>query len=141
MLTAEDQAHLKTLSICWYVWAGFAVFGALCGGLYLIIGVIAAVVGGAENEEEAVAMGVMFGGMGLLIMLVVIPLAVLNFLAAKGLNQRRRKTLIYVMAAIACTSVPLGTVLGVFTFIVMGRPTVKGAFDEAASPNRLPAAE
>jgi len=128
MLTPDDRAHLKTLSICWYVFAGLSLLGALCGGIYVVVGVLMAVVGSADNEDEAVAMGVVFGGMGLLVLLIVIPIAILNFLTAKGLAQRRRKTLIYVMAAIACTNVPLGTVLGVFTFIVMGRPTVKAAF-------------
>jgi len=129
MLTPDDRAHLKALSICWYVFAGLSLLGALCGGLYLIMGVVMATVGGADNDDEAMAMGVVFGGMGLLVLLIVIPVAVLNFLTARGLAHLRRKTLIYVMAAIACLNVPLGTVLGVFTFIVMGRPTVKAAFD------------
>ncbi len=129
MLTADDRAHLKTLSICWYVFAGLSLIGALCGGLYVVAGVVMALAGGAEHDDEAVAMGAVFGVMGLLVILIVVPVAILDYLVGKGLAQQRRKTLIYVMAAIACMNVPLGTVLGVFTFIVMGRPTVKAAFE------------
>jgi hypothetical protein len=33
------------------------------------------------------------------------------------------------MACIICLSIPFGTVLGVFTIIVLNRPTVKARFD------------
>jgi hypothetical protein len=42
------------------------------------------------------------------------------------------------MACVACLSVPLGTVLGVFTIIVLMRPSVKALFAEvrdSAAPN------
>ena len=38
------------------------------------------------------------------------------------------------MAATMCLFMPFGTVLGVFTIIVLMRPSVKPLFDQAAGP-------
>lgn len=129
MLTPEDQSHLKALSICWYVMAGLQLIGGLCGGLYMVIGVIMGIAASADGDEDAALVGFLFvGGLGLLMLLIFAFIALLSFLTAKGLAHQRRSALIYVMSALACMNVPLGTVLGVFTFIVMGRDTVKDAF-------------
>jgi hypothetical protein len=42
--------------------------------------------------------------------------------------RRRRLMLCYVTAALACLQMPFGTCLGIFTFIVLGRPSVKASF-------------
>jgi hypothetical protein len=38
------------------------------------------------------------------------------------------------MAAIACMFMPFGTILGVFSIIVLVRPSVKSLFDAATPP-------
>lgn len=45
------------------------------------------------------------------------------------LRRQRRRTLCIVIAAILCDSVPLGTILGVFTLVVLFRPSVQALFD------------
>ena len=51
-----------------------------------------------------------------------------------GLNLQRRKghTFCQVVAGLTCLSIPLGTILGVFTFIVLNRPEVKVMFGRTA---------
>ena len=44
------------------------------------------------------------------------------------LRQRRRRTFSLVMAGINCMNMPLGTVLGVFTVIVLLRESVRQAY-------------
>ena len=39
-----------------------------------------------------------------------------------------------VMAALACLSMPFGTVLGVFTIIVLARPSVQALFSRPVAP-------
>jgi hypothetical protein len=54
--------------------------------------------------------------------------------AGRFLSQRRRYLFCLVMACVmAALSMPFGTVLGVFTIIVLMRPTVKAAFGYPAS--------
>ncbi len=57
--------------------------------------------------------------------------AVLLAWSGRCLAQRRRYIFCMVMAAIACLFVPLGTVLGVFTIVVLAKPEVKATFDQA----------
>ena len=47
--------------------------------------------------------------------------------------------LILVVAALECLAFPLGTVLGVFTLIVLVRPEVKQLFGVASTPLGRPA--
>ena len=47
--------------------------------------------------------------------------------AGRCIQKRKRKALVYVMAALNCMFIPYGALLGVFTFIVLGSP---GAVDE-----------
>ena len=48
-----------------------------------------------------------------------------------GLAESRRKhyTFCFVMACVECLSVPFGTVLGVFTILVLNRASVKELFN------------
>ncbi len=57
--------------------------------------------------------------------------AVLLAWSGRCLTQRRRYMFCMVMAAIGCIFVPLGTVLGVFTIVVLAKPEVKATFDQA----------
>jgi hypothetical protein len=54
-------------------------------------------------------------------------------LAGRFLARRVYYTFCFVMAALECIFVPFGTILGVFTIVVLQRPTVKEMF---TSPNR-----
>ena len=56
------------------------------------------------------------------------------YLTGSSLKQRRRRTLCFVVACLMLPSFPLGTILGVFTIIVLRRPSVQELFarNEAA---------
>lgn len=129
-LTAEDQSNLKVLSILWYVMAGMVLLGVPCGLLYVGLGIIALFGGG--GDQDATVGGIFLAGTGVFTLVLSIAAAALAYLAGDGLRKQNRRILIYVAAGLACLSVPLGTLLGVFTFIVLGRPTVKAAFDRNA---------
>ena len=52
----------------------------------------------------------------------------LIFLAGRFLAQRRHHTFCVTMAAVQCLFMPFGTILGVFTIVVLNRPSVKQLF-------------
>jgi hypothetical protein len=58
----------------------------------------------------------------------------LTLYAGRCLQKRKRKTLIYVTAALNCIFIPYGTLLGVFTFIILGSPAAIQEFSEAPKP-------
>jgi hypothetical protein len=57
-------------------------------------------------------------------------MAVLDVMAARSLSTRQRRTFCMVIAALNCMNAPLGTLLGVFTFIVLGRDSVRLEFEK-----------
>ena len=52
--------------------------------------------------------------------------------AGSMLHRKRRRLFCLVMGGFACLQQPIGVVLGVFTFIVLLRPSVKELFEENA---------
>jgi hypothetical protein len=55
-------------------------------------------------------------------------LGILTIVSGRLISLRRRRTFSLVVAGINCASFPFGTVLGVFTFIVLARPSVRALY-------------
>jgi len=94
---------------------------------------------GAEPGERFAPLfaGCFLAGMGGLFLVFAVAYALALFLAARFLAERRRHTFCVVVAAISCTFTPLGTVLGVFTLIVLFRPSVRVLFGLAGQPSAI----
>lgn len=129
-----DDEHLKLLSIA-YVIAGainafFSVFGLLYALMGAFIGsVIARFPSQPGQAPPPEFMGWFFGLFGLAIFISMVTMAALKFLAAQRLKARRSRTLCMVVAALTCFGVPYGTALGVWTMIVLSRPSVARHFE------------
>ncbi|WP_426804103.1 hypothetical protein [Stenotrophomonas sp. SrG] len=138
-LSLEDASHLRLLSIFHYVVAGLTALFSLFPLIHVGIGIAALSGampiesnGGAASPDETRLFGWMFIGIGSFVILCGLTLAGFMAYAGRCLARQRRHTLCLVVAALSCMCMPLGTVLGVFTLIVLLRPAVKAAFD--ASP-------
>ncbi len=68
----------------------------------------------------------------------MITMAALKFYTAVCLKQRKSRTFCLVVAAISCLEVPYGTILGVFTFLVLERPSVARLFGANPLPRPAP---
>ncbi|MGN7915865.1 hypothetical protein [Lysobacter sp. ESA13C] len=128
---AADASQLRTLSILYYVLAGLNAFMLLSFvGVFAII-VALAPAGPATSEtssgDSTMASGIAFG---LILASFVFSLACagLQFMTARRLRERRSPRFCQIVAGLSCLSVPLGTLLGVFTFIVLARPSVQAQF-------------
>ena len=93
--------------------------------------------GGRAASSHAASDMQMMGGfflvIGILGTLFVAGIALLEFFVAKKLVRRESKTLCFVVAGINCLNMPLGTVLGIFTFLVLSRPSVAESFARNAN--------
>jgi len=130
----RDSDHLRLLSIFHYVNAGLSALGGCFPLIHVTVGTLilsgAGPFGELEGSGQAMPefVGVFFIVIGLGISLLLWTWAALNFFAARYLAQRRRRTFCFVVSALNCLSMPLGTALGIFTIIVLERPTVRRLF-------------
>jgi hypothetical protein len=129
-LVDRDAEHLKVLSICWYVVAGLNVLFGCFPLIYVVMGVAIMTTGAGSRpgEPPAAVMGAVFAAIGGAISILIWTGALLAFLTARALRNRNRLVLCYITAGLACLNVPIGTVLGVFTFLILARPTVRSQF-------------
>ena len=131
---SQDQEHLRLLSIVYYVFTGLNCIGICLGLLYLGIGGVMLVGSTAGGKGEPALVGGVLVAVAIFVLLVVGANGLLLFFTGRFLAQHRRRTFCLVVAALSCLSFPLGTALGVFTIIVLSRPSVKALFEESGSP-------
>jgi hypothetical protein len=136
MPTAEDESHLNVLAICHFVYAGLLGLGGLLGIVYAVFGVFiaTAAMGGAAGSggPSPAALGGIFAVVGGFITLLVWTKAALVLYSGLCLRRRTKRTFSFVMACICCINIPFGTVLGVFTLVVLSRQTVKAIYERVA---------
>jgi hypothetical protein len=134
-----DEEHLKLLRIGYLVSAGMNALFSLLGLLYVFLGVLmgtmfASMPMRTGPHPPPLFLGWFLGILGLGLFLVMITLAVLKFRAARCLKARRSRGFCMVVAGLSCLGFPYGTVLGVFTFLVLGRASIKALFEPEATP-------
>jgi hypothetical protein len=121
----DDEKYLKLLSVFHYVVGGLAAFFACIPIIHLSIG-IAILVGAIDDAPDFA--GFLLAMIGMIGILMGWTLAVCIIIAGRCLAKRKRYMFCLVIAAISCIFMPFGTVLGVFTIIVLMRPSVKELF-------------
>jgi hypothetical protein len=135
----QDREHLKLLAIFHFVVAGFAFLGI--GFVFLHYALFhsflsdpeiwkAAQKGANPPPRELFAkfadiliwFYVFFGA-------VLVTGGILNLLSGLFLLRRKHRIFSIVIAAFDCLQVPFGTILGVFTIIVLSRDSVQKLYD------------
>ena len=136
-----DDEHLRLLSIGYMISAAMTGVGTLFSLLYIFAGffVVAvlsrhAEVAGSAGQAPPAFIGWIISGIGLGIFAFTLSLAVAKYWAGICIKRRRSRTFCMVMAGISCIGIPYGTILGVFTFIVFGRPSVMRQFQAGVPP-------
>ena len=130
---ARDEEHLKLLSIFHYVLAGILGFFGCIPFIHVGVGLFmltspASFQSGGGPPPPAF-MGWMLLIMGSVLIAGAWTLAILLIVAGRKLRRRSHRTFCLVVAGMSCLFMPMGTVLGVFTIIVLVRPTTKALFE------------
>lgn len=129
----EDASHLQVLGIFYYVFAGLNALSVLFIAAYAVMMAVMFSSGGfptsPNNPPPPQGFIWMMVGMCVFVILLSLLFGVLHFMTARRLRDRRGLKFCQIVAALTCLSIPFGTVLGVFTFIVLGRPAVKALFE------------
>ncbi|MCU0226717.1 MAG: hypothetical protein MUF01_03690 [Bryobacterales bacterium] len=126
-----DDTHLRYLSIANYIYAAFNAVGALVAvGMVMLLAGSAAVGGFPFRAPEVPGGGAFFVLIAAVVLVFMFCNTALQFLLARCLQQRRAHAFCFVVAILTALNMPVGTILGVLTLVVLMRPTVKHQFDE-----------
>lgn len=126
---SQDEQHLNLLSIFHFVMAAVTFLLASIPILHIAIGYLI-LTGPLDGSSPPPAIvGWLFMVFGAVFVLFGWIVAALTAVAGLRLKQRRSRIFCMVIAAIQCLNMPLGTILGVFTLIVLSRPSVVALFE------------
>ncbi len=128
----DDSQHLRLLAIFHYVVGGLTGLLACFPLLHVAIGLMMIYapqsMSSKPGEAPPAFVGWLFVGMGAGFFLAGIAVATCIVLAGRFIARRRRYWFVFVLGCFQCAMFPFGTVLGVFTIIVLSRETVKKLF-------------
>jgi len=129
----QDEEHLNLLSVFHYIVGGL---GSLMACLPLIQASLGALIlfsthphfGNPPDNLPASWFGILFLFLGGGLFLLRKALAISVILSGRFIAKRKRYNFVFVIACIQCLFIPFGTLLGIFTLIVLTRPSVKVLF-------------
>ena len=134
----QDAEHLRLLSIFHYVIAGVAAFCSFFPLIYTAVGFVFVALShhpptNPSQQPPPAALGWAFVGLGIFLFLLGIAFTFVLAFAGRSLSRRRRYWFAFVVACMECIFIPFGTILGVFTIIVLSRESVKTLFSTEAT--------
>ena len=127
----QNAEQLRLLSIFHYIIGAIMALFSLFPVIHLAMG-IAMVAGVFDNPNQGQPPPTWFGWFFILFALtfIVIGLAVATcvLIAGRNLSRRTGYMFCFVVACIECLFMPFGTILGVFTIVVLNRQGVRELF-------------
>ncbi|MBI1177162.1 hypothetical protein GC207_06945 [bacterium] len=133
----QDVANLNLLAVFHFVVGGLGFVCACIPLIHLAIGIAIIVAPDRvfKNSEPApVLVGYLFVIVATLFILVGWTAAIFTAVSGWMIKKRRRRMFSFVMGAVLCIFFPFGTVLGVFTLILLNKESVKALYDGERRP-------
>ncbi|WP_044891712.1 hypothetical protein [Opitutus terrae] len=133
---SKDEEHLRLLAVFHYVVAGIGAVFACFPLIHVAIGVMMVTSSGfmgeaAKGTPPPPGFGYLFIAIGGTLVLIGWAAALCTFLSGRFLARRQHRMFSFVMGAILCAFMPFGTVLGIFTIIVLSRESVQRLYAAA----------
>ena len=128
-LTNDDISQLKSLALAHLILGWLGVVFSLFPLIYVAVAV-GVLTGLLDNVMPPIAAWLLLV-LGITFVILGEVMSICIILSGKHLKQRTGYTFSFVVACVSCISVPVGTILGIFTIIVLARPSVKAAFGKA----------
>lgn len=124
----DDIKNLNLLSIFHFVVGGIAALFSCMFLIHLFVGLSVLIApeswSGGNGEMPPQLFGYIFTFMGGLFFVLGIAFSSLVIYSGVLLKKHKKRMFSFVMACIACVFIPFGTVLGVFTIIVLSKESV-----------------
>jgi hypothetical protein len=127
MAENTDVRDLDYISLFHYIAGGIMALFACIPLIHFFLGI--AMVCGSLNDSGGQAppewFGLIFAIMGGIFFIFGQTIAWATIYSGRQIKKRRKYMFSFILACIMCMFVPIGTVLGVFSIIILSRPSVK----------------
>jgi hypothetical protein len=129
----RDAEHLKLLSIFHFILAALGLFGiaflaihfAFMRSIFMNPEMWKNEKGGPPPE---IFFNLMMWGYGF-ILVVILTGGVVNLLSGLFIRKRRHRMFSIIIGGLNCLQVPIGTLLGVFTILILSRDSVRKIYE------------
>ncbi len=131
----KDLDQLKLLGILHTIWGILAiVFGVIFGIIYVVTGIAFATSPTSdESTMSSGAAGTIFIVLGVVFLVFAVIYGILMIMAGGKLRKQRGYGFCFFVAILDLLGFP-SIILGIFTLMVLSRPTVKALFKGEALP-------
>ena len=138
-MNGKNNSNLQALEICHYIWGGLICLMGLFPLIYVAFGIafVSDVFGTSTQGGPPAEFGYFFIAIGLFVTAIAQTVGILNIFSGRNIRQRRGKILTMVLAGLNCFSVPFGTILGVFTLVILSQEDVAREYSEAESYSKF----
>ena len=135
----QDEEHLRLLSIFHYIVGGVGCLFACMPLFHMVFGLVFILspetFGGKGGDAPPAFFGWLFFVIGLSFFLIGQAISICIIVSGRFLAKRKKYMYSFVLGCIECIFIPFGTVLGVFTIIVLSRDSVKELYGKNPPPN------
>lgn len=127
---SQDEQYLDLLGIFHYIVGGITACFACVPMIHLVLG--AAMISGRfdGNDPPPFFLGWLLVIVASVFILIGWVLAGSMIFAGRRLRQRRSYKFCFILACVECILMPFGTVLGVFTIILLHKESVRLLFEK-----------
>ncbi len=129
----DDREHLRLLKLFHYIVGGAGCALACFPLIHVLVGTMlmteSPMLREAGGPPPPAAFGLFFVVIGGLFFLAGQTLSICMIVSGRYISQLRNHGFSFVVACISCLFFPFGTVLGVFTLVVLSRDSVKALYD------------
>ena len=127
-----DNEHLRLLRIGYFISAGQTAIFIPFGLLYAAMGIFVSGVPSTGSTPTPAYMPLLLGIGGSVFAGVAAIVTVLKLVTGIRLKERRARLLCMITAGLSLFEMPYGTALGLMTFTVLGRHSVRQQFERAS---------
>ncbi|HHO52737.1 MAG TPA: hypothetical protein ENK18_18145 [Deltaproteobacteria bacterium] len=115
------RQHIDIVGLLFMAYGGLQLLGVLGMGLFVFVGGGLGLLGISEGDAELVVMGGVYGLVGVVFAVLIGAFAVANLAVGWGLRGRKPWARIggMIAAALSMMNMPLGTLLGIYAFMVL----------------------
>jgi hypothetical protein len=125
----QDEKHLNLISIFQIIFGGLKILFSCVFLIHVAIGVamLLGAIDGKDAPPRVVGLFMVLFGTGFILVGWII--ATMMIVLGVKLRRRTSRTFCLVAAGIECISMPFGTILGVFTIVLLMKDSVRALFE------------